>query len=199
MLETISQKAALNRLSRFCLPKGVCILNEALAGILTTDGINRELNEIPVQKIIINGHPMKKTLFIALTLPLLAGCQDKTQYEQTVLEQMQQEQDITDYKLDPERMTSCVVELSSKNMPGVFTYDPKRLETFRSYSKMLTLKTAEHPEQVMAELRTEFGSAKGLADAHRNYTESVMNCLSALIMESEEQNKPKEPKEAAAK
>jgi hypothetical protein len=52
---------------------------------------------------------------------------------------------------------------------------------------MLTLKDAKNPQQVMEELRTEFGSPKGLAEAHRNYTESTMNCFASLIMSSEEE------------
>ncbi|MDO8939629.1 MAG: membrane lipoprotein lipid attachment site-containing protein [Methylicorpusculum sp.] len=130
---------------------------------------------------------MKKLLFLCGAVLLLSGCQERTAYEQAVMEQIKNEQDVKDYKLDPEVVTRCIVDLSSANMGGIFNYDPRRLEAFRSYAKMLTLKDAKNPQQVMEELRTEFGSPKGLAEAHRNYTESTMNCFASLIMSSEEE------------
>lgn len=132
---------------------------------------------------------MKKLLLISLSTLLLAGCADKQQYEQTVLEQMQLEKDIKDYKLSPERMAKCVVDTTSKNMPGVIDLDPKRLIAYRNYTKMLTLSSSKDPKKTLDELRTDFGSAKELAEAHANYTESQMDCLAALIGESEEPTK----------
>ena len=128
---------------------------------------------------------MKKLSLLIASALILSGCAEKKQYEQTVLAQMQQDKDLKDYKLDPETMTDCVVDLSSKNMPGAFAYDPKRLEAYRHYTKMLTLGKAEHPEKVLAELRTDFGSAKQLAEAHSNYTQSVLECIGVLIAKSE--------------
>ncbi|MGR9044702.1 MAG: hypothetical protein ACU83N_05360, partial [Gammaproteobacteria bacterium] len=105
---------------------------------------------------------MKKTVFLIMAAFILPGCAEKSQYEQAVLEQIQQDQDIKDYKLPEEEMTQCVVDLSSGKMPGAFPYDPKRLEAYRNYSKMLRMPKAEHPEQVLAELRNDFGSPKAL-------------------------------------
>lgn len=132
---------------------------------------------------------MKKIALFGVSAILLAGCADKTQYEQAVLEQMKAEKDIKDYNIDPQHMTECVVDLTSKNMPGVFPLDPNRLTAYRNYTKMLTLTQSDDPKKTLDELRTSFGSPKALADAHTNYTESMMNCLSAIIMESEEAEK----------
>ncbi|MFA6163778.1 MAG: hypothetical protein WC685_10160 [Methylobacter sp.] len=129
---------------------------------------------------------MKKLLLISLSALLLPACADKNQYEQAVLEQMQKEQDVKDYKIPPEDMAKCVIDLTTKNMPGFFPLDPNRLTAYRNYTKMLTLTQSQDPKKTLEELRTGFGSAKDLADAHTNYTESVMNCLSAVIMKSEE-------------
>jgi hypothetical protein len=128
---------------------------------------------------------MKKLLLISLSALLLPACADKNQYEQTVLEQMQLEKDIKDYKLSPERMAKCVIETSSKNMPGVFPFDPTRMMAYRNYTKMLMLSSSKDPKKTLDELRTDFGSPKELAEAHSNYTESQMDCLAALIGESE--------------
>jgi PBP1b-binding outer membrane lipoprotein LpoB len=148
-------------------------------------------------KSSINGKsPMKKILLISLSALLLPACADKNNYEQAVLEQMQKEQDIKDYKITPEYMTKCVVDTTSQNMPGIFAFDPKRLMAYRNYTKMLTLTNSADPKKTLEELRTDFGSAKDLADAHTNYTESLMECYSAVISESEgEAKEQKEEKE----
>jgi len=129
---------------------------------------------------------MKKLLLISLSALLLPACADKNQYEQTVLEQMQLEKDVKDYNLSPERMAKCVVETSSSHMPGIFALDPKRLTAYRNYTKMLTLSSSKDPKKTLEELRADFGSPKALAEAHTNYTESMMDCFSAVISESEE-------------
>ena len=134
---------------------------------------------------------MKKLLLISLCVLLLPACADKKQYEQAVLEQMQKEADIKDYKITPEYMTKCVVDTSAQNMPGIFAFDPKRLMAYRNYTKMLNLTKSADPKKTLEELRTDFGSAKDLAEAHANYTESLMECYSAVISESEEAAKEK--------
>ena len=134
---------------------------------------------------------MKKLLLISLCALLLPACADKKQYEQAVLEQMQKEADIKDYKITPEYMTKCVVDTSAQKMPGIFVFDPKRLMAYRNYTKMLNLTKSADPKKTLEELRTDFGSAKDLAEAHTNYTESLMECYSAVISESEEAAKEK--------
>lgn len=129
---------------------------------------------------------MKKLLLISLSALLLSGCADKEQYEQTVLDQMQLEKDVKDYKLSPERMAKCVIDTTEKNMPGVFPFDPNRLSAYRNYTKWLTLSSSKDPKKTIEELNTDFGSPKNFAEARTNYTESQMDCLSALIGESEE-------------
>jgi hypothetical protein len=118
---------------------------------------------------------MKKILLISIAALLLPGCADRNQYEQAVLEQLQLDKDIKDYKASPERMAKCVVDSTSNHMPGVFGLDP-----------MLTLSSSKDPKKTLEELRTDFGSPKELAEAHTNYTESLMECMSASIAESED-------------
>jgi hypothetical protein len=140
---------------------------------------------------------MNKILLICTSILFLTACADKQNYEQAVLAEMQTEQDLKDYKIDPEHMMKCVVELSSKKMQGLFPVDPKRLTAYQNYTKMLSMSSTEDKQKKLEELRSLFGSPKELAKAHSNYTESVMNCLAAIIMESE--SKAKEEKTEGAK
>jgi len=129
---------------------------------------------------------MKKPIFICISALLLTACTDKQQYEQAVLEQIKQEQDVKDYKIEPEKLTVCVVGLSSENMPGLFPLDPIRMTAYRNYTKMLTLNKSTDQKKTLEELRTDFGTPKGLVEARANYTESLMECIASHIARSED-------------
>jgi hypothetical protein len=130
---------------------------------------------------------MKKLMLLSISALLLTACSDeKKQFEQTVLQQMQTDKDIKDYRLDPETVTRCVVDLTSNHMPGVFSFDPRRKPFYIGYSKMLDLKKSADPKALLQELQSIFGSGKGVADAHRNYSENVMECVQSLTGKSQE-------------
>lgn len=131
---------------------------------------------------------MKKLTLIPLiiSITILTGCSEKTEYEQAVLEQMQKEKDIKDYNIDPEEMVQCVVMTSSKDMPGMIPIDPQRKQAYINYTRMLKLTESSDPKKTLEELRKDFGSPKTLADAHANYAESVVECMSGLVTGTEE-------------
>jgi hypothetical protein len=70
-------------------------------------------------------------------------------------------------------------------MPGFFSIDPARMTAYRNYAKMLTLSSSTDPKKTLEELRKDFGSPKALAEANSIYTESVMDCYSAVMGEAE--------------
>ncbi|ATG92170.1 hypothetical protein [Methylomonas koyamae] len=134
---------------------------------------------------------MKKIILVC-SLLLLMGCAEKDEYQNEILEQMKTEKDIKDYKIAPEEMTKCVVDTSSSNMPGLILIDPQRRQAYKNYTKMLKLNKSGDPKKTLEELRQDFGDAKKLADAHSNYVESVVDCMSNLVSSTEEaQNKQK--------
>lgn len=131
---------------------------------------------------------MKKVRLVSVIMVsmIIAGCSEKTEYEQAVLQQMQKDKDIKDYKIEPEKMTQCVVMTSSKDMPGMIPIDPQRKQAYKNYTRMLTLNESEDPRKTLEELRKDFGSPKALAEAHANYAESVVECMSGLVTGTEE-------------
>jgi hypothetical protein len=132
---------------------------------------------------------MKKLLLLTLAALLLSGCADKKNYEAAVLVELQRDTktaESKDYNVPPEKMATCIVESSSKNMAGLFAFDPARMTAYRNYTKMLTLAESTNPKKTMEELQTDFGSAKELAAARSNYTESELECLSSFVMSAEE-------------
>lgn len=123
---------------------------------------------------------MKKLLLISVSALLLTACTEQQEYEATVLEQISNDPDIKSYHLDPATVADCIVDLSSKKMPGLAPFEPIRKTAYKGYTKMIAIKTPEKPEEVLAELRLSFGSAQALADAHRNYSKSYIECVSTV-------------------
>ena len=135
---------------------------------------------------------MKKLMILIMLL--LAGCAEKQEYENAVAEQLKSDTDIKDYHVDMQTMQDCVVHTTSGKMPGLFGYDPQRLTAYKNYAKMLKLNSSSDPKKTLEELRIEFGSPKELAEAHANYSESVMECMSGLVTSSEQELKKEEAK-----
>jgi len=130
---------------------------------------------------------MKKLLLLSLAALLLSGCADKNNYEAAVLADVKRDEskDKKDYKVDPEKMASCIVEASSANMHGLFAFDPERLTAYRNYTKMLTLPNSADPKKTMEELQNDFGSPQELLEARSNYIESQMACLESFVESSD--------------
>ena len=138
---------------------------------------------------------MKKILLICASALFLTACADKEAYEQAVLEEMKINSDLVDYKIKPEKMTDCVVKMSSEEMPGAFPLDPVRLTSYQNYTKMLSMRTVEDKKAMLEELRAIFGSPQELVAARSNYTTSVMDCMATILMRSESAEKEKESAE----
>jgi hypothetical protein len=134
---------------------------------------------------------MKKTLLIVLSVLLLPACAEKEKFEEAVIAQihkdqeLQKQQNLKDYKLDPDYLAKCVVDTTSNRMPGFFSIDPTRMTAYRNYAKMLTLSSSTDPKKTLEELRQDFGSPKALAEANSIYAESVMDCYSAVMGEAD--------------
>lgn len=138
---------------------------------------------------------MKKILIISLSVLTLTACSEQAEYEKTVFEQVSKDPDIKSYHLDPVTVAECIVDLSSKKMPGIAPFDPRRKAAYKGYTKMIAIKTSEKPEEVLAELRESFGSAEGLADAHMNYAESYLECISTVtnrVLDDQEETEEEE-------
>jgi hypothetical protein len=132
---------------------------------------------------------MIKRLLVLLLPLFLVACADKQKYEQVVLEEIKKEQDVKDYKIDPAYMAKCVIDTTYQRMPGFFAFDPDRLNAYRNYAKMLTMSVSKDPQKTLDELRKDFGSPQELANAHSVYTESMMDCYTAILHEQEPEGK----------
>ena len=140
---------------------------------------------------------MKKFMLL-LSVLFLVGCSEsKNKYEEEVFRLFENEQDLVDYSIDPRSFSECVVEVSGKNMPGLFKFDPQRTDYYELYSDLVRFKTLTSnysstfnkelhtmeeltPKDLWFKLKREFGQ-KGLSDAHRNFSESVLVCMESFV------------------
>ncbi len=130
---------------------------------------------------------MRRLVIVFFILLLTACGEEKKQYEQAVLAQMQDDQDIKDYNIDPETMTECVVDLTSKKMPGIVSIDPRREPYYIAYSKLISVKTSKDPRKTLQEIHEAFGSTAEVRKALNNYSSGVMECITALVSKSEKE------------
>lgn len=128
---------------------------------------------------------MKKTLPLILITLLISACAEKEQFEQAVLKQMQAEKDLKDYNLDPEDMTSCIMDLTAKKMPGMFPYDPRRKAYYTGLSKLISVMVSDNPQKTLQEGQEAFASKKEAMQAMMNYTASEMDCIASLLAKQE--------------
>ncbi len=131
---------------------------------------------------------MNKLLLIFTCTVLLTACAERSEYREAVLADMKSEKDLIDYNIDPEHMTDCVMDLTGKEMPGAIPIVPDRLQAYKNYTKMLSMKTTKDKKASFDELRSIFSSPQELLAAHNNYTKSTLDCINSIIMESEPKN-----------
>jgi len=145
---------------------------------------------------------MKQLALMFFCALLLSGCTDeKKQYQEHVLKLMKTDQDLIDYNLDPDETTQCIVDMSGKKMIGFFSWDPRRTPIYLAYTKLIQFKlklstlssqdgsdVQSNPKNELSALRETFGSAQALADAHRNFSDSVLGCFESLTSKTDPDN-----------
>jgi len=127
---------------------------------------------------------MKKTLpilMVAATL-LLAGCdRGKPALEQALAESFRDDQDLKDYKIDPDDMAECVADKISSAIPGL-PGAPQRKAYFEAYTKMVKVTANDQdPRQVIEENKKVFGSIRKSREAAFGITAHILDCMGELV------------------
>lgn len=135
---------------------------------------------------------MKKLLLVMLTATALAACgrQEKLTLEQALLEKMQADTDLKDYKIDPKDMTGCVLEEIAQSLP-VMPVDTHRGAYFEAYATFIT---ASDPLKAIDDAVPLFGTVQAARKAAMSVTDHVINCMGRLI----DQSGPEEKDAASA-
>lgn len=127
---------------------------------------------------------MKKTLailMVAATL-LLTGCdRGKSDLEQALADNFRDDQDLKDYKIDPDEMAACVADEISSAIPGL-PGAPQRKAYFEAYTKMVKVTANDQdPQQVLEENKAVFGSVRKAREAAFSVTAHILDCMGVLV------------------
>jgi len=122
-------------------------------------------------------------LMIAVTL-LLTGCdRGKSGLEQALAENFRDDQDLKDYKIDPDDMAECVADKISSAIPGL-PGAPQRKAYFEAYTKMVKVTAnKENPQPVLEENKEVFGSVRKAREAAFGITAHVLDCMGELVQQ----------------
>ncbi|BBL75012.1 hypothetical protein [Methylomagnum ishizawai] len=125
---------------------------------------------------------MRKILIAICAVSALAACSTKEQtgLKEILVDKFKDDQDLKDYKLDPEPVAECVVKEITDSLPG-FAGDPRREQYFEAYARFLSVRSPNDAEKAITDYTQLFGSAKRAREAANGVTEFVMNCMGKAI------------------
>jgi hypothetical protein len=131
---------------------------------------------------------MKKIIMLLSTLLLFAACsKERSEYEVLLVEQFSKDQDVKDYKLDPEDMASCVADQISDDIPG-FSGSPIFENYFKGYKLLLRPENPSEIPERMKQAEEIFGSRKATSQARLEVTNHTLFCMPQVS----EKNNPTE-------
>lgn len=125
---------------------------------------------------------MRKILIAVCAVFVLAGCSSKEQtgLKESLIAKFKDDQDLKDYKLDPDPIADCVVREITDSLPG-FAGDPRRDHYFEAYVRFVNVNSPNDAEKAITDYTELFGSAKKAREAANGVTEFVMNCMGKAI------------------
>ena len=125
---------------------------------------------------------MKKLLIAISTVLLLLGCSSKQQtgLREALVEKFKDDQDLKDYKLDPEEIADCMLKEITANVPG-FPGDPRRDKFFEAYARFVGVRSPSDAEKAITDYQELFGSAKKARAAANTITDHLMTCMGKAI------------------
>ncbi len=125
---------------------------------------------------------MKKIIVLSFLALSLIACakKEKTGLRDTLVERFKEDQDLKDYKLDPEQVADCVVDEIASSLPG-FAGDPRRPQFFEAYERFLSVKSQAEAEQSLNDFTRLFGSPEAARVAATSITDHIMTCMGKAI------------------
>ena len=125
---------------------------------------------------------MNKLLIVLCTVLALVGCsrKEKTGLRDALVEQFKDDQDLKDYKLEPEPVADCVVDEIASSLPG-FAGDPRRAQFFEAYARFLNVKSQADAEKSITEFQQLFGSVQKARQAAVSIPDHIMTCMGKAI------------------
>ena len=132
---------------------------------------------------------MNKIFILLFTALLLVACgKEQSEYEELLAKEFITDQDVIDYKLDPETLAECVSDQIAGDVPA-FSGSPVFESQFKGYKLFLR---PEDPSEIPKRIKqTEeiFGSKKEANKARLQVTSHTMFCLPQVREKQERREK----------
>jgi hypothetical protein len=125
---------------------------------------------------------MKRLLIAIIAASLLAGCstKERTGLKEVLVAKFKDDQDLKDYRIEPEPVADCVVAEIADTLPG-FAGDPRRDRFFEAYARFLNVRSPSDAEKAITDYTELFGSAKSAREAATSVTDHIMSCMGKAI------------------
>ncbi|MCH9699160.1 MAG: hypothetical protein K0U68_13750 [Gammaproteobacteria bacterium] len=120
---------------------------------------------------------MKIRLVLILLTLVITGCsKERSEYEDLLVTQFSQDQEIADYKLDPEDMADCVTDKMSEDVPG-FPGSPVYEDFFKGYKLLLRPEDPREIPERIAKAVEYMGTKQKVNKARVNLTNHTLFCM----------------------
>ncbi|MEE9412125.1 MAG: hypothetical protein V3V22_03635 [Methylococcales bacterium] len=114
--------------------------------------------------------------FLSAALLLVACSKEGSEYEELLAKEFAKDQDVIDYKLDPEDMANCVVDQISGDIPG-FSGSPIYENYFKGYKLLLRPDDSSEIAERMEKAEEIFGSKKAANKARLDVINHILYCM----------------------
>ncbi len=120
---------------------------------------------------------MKKIIVLLSVAILLVACgKEQSEYEELLAKEFSKDQDVIDYKLDPEVLAECVSDQLAGDTPA-FTGSPVFENYYKGYKLFLR---PEHPSEIPKRIKQAeeiFGTKQATNEARLKVTSHTLYCL----------------------
>jgi hypothetical protein len=129
---------------------------------------------------------MKRMTVVLLLAASLGACDSKERLglKEALVEKLQDDSDLKDYKLEPAKIADCVVSEISKGLPG-FPGDPRRDVYFDAYARFVAVQSPSEADAAVNKYQSAFGSVPAARQAAMSVTEHIMSCMGQFFEDKE--------------
>jgi hypothetical protein len=132
---------------------------------------------------------MKKIIVLLSVALLLVACgKEQSEYEELLAKEFSKDQDVIDYKLDPETLAECVSDQIAGDVPA-FSGSPAFESHFKGYKLFLRPEDPSEIPKRMKQTEDIFGSKKEANNARMQVISHTMFCLPQVREKQERSDK----------
>jgi hypothetical protein len=119
-------------------------------------------------------------LAVALALASCNKSQQQLGLKEALIAKLKDDQDLKDYKLEPEEVADCVIAQITDSVPGI-PGDPRRDRYYEAYTKFMSVQAPSDAQKTIESYQDLFGSVHDARQAAMSITDFIMECMGGAI------------------